>query len=196
MTGQSWAVLAAAFAVGSFPTAYLVTRLVAGADIRSLGDGNVGALNTFRSVGPVAGALVAAVDVGKGTAVILLARALGQPEGLVRAAGLCAVLGHDTMPLLGFRGGQGMAAILGIFGVLYSLEIAVGLVIAAAMLALTRNWDLSWAVAFGLFAGFLWLRGYPMGDVLYPVLLLLTIGLSKLVAGWRLSRLPSRPTRP
>lgn len=188
METQAWAVLAAAFLMGALPTAYLMARAVAGVDIRTVGDGNMGARNVYLNVGPLAGLFVALVDVGKGAGAVLLARWLGQPDGVVRAAGLCAVLGHDFTPFLRFHGGQGMAAILGIFGVLYPLQMAAGLVLAAAVLALTRNWDLSWGVAFPLFALSLWFGGYTTAQALYPVLLLPTIGLKKLQQAWLAQR--------
>ena len=182
MSAQSWIVLLGAFLAGSFPTAYLVGRVVTGVDIRAVGDGNVGAKNTYGCVGPLAGILVAAVDIGKGAAVVLLARALGETEAVVRIAGLCAVLGHDFSPFLRFRGGQGMATALGVLGLLYPLEMAAGLLVAALLLALSRNWDLAWAVAFGLFAASLWFTGHTTAEAAYPILLLPTIGIKKLIA--------------
>jgi glycerol-3-phosphate acyltransferase PlsY len=181
MTVQSWAVLVGAFLLGAFPTAYLTTRIVARVDIRTVGDGNVGALNTYRSVGRLAGILVGAIDLGKGAGAIVLARAVGEPEAMVRAAGVCAVLGHDFTPFLRFRGGQGMAAILGVLGLLYPGEIAAALVIAALTLAISHNWDLSWGVALGIFALSLWFTDHTTAEAIYPVFLLPTIGLSKLV---------------
>jgi glycerol-3-phosphate acyltransferase PlsY len=185
MTTQSWAVLAGAFLLGSIPTAYVVGRIVAGVDIRSLGDGNMGALNTYRNVGLLPAALVAVVDIGKGAMSVIVAQSLGEPVQVVRAAGLCAVLGHDFTPFLRLQGGQGMAAILGIFGVLYPQEIVAGLLVAALALVITRNWDLSWAMAFGLFVVVLWLAGRAVGEVLYPAVLLVTIGLKKLLVTWQ-----------
>ena len=82
-----------AYLLGSIPAAYLVTRLVTGADIRHLGDGNMGAKNTFHSVGWLPAVLVAVVDVGKGALAVATARYFNASEGLVMLAGACAVLG-------------------------------------------------------------------------------------------------------
>lgn len=188
MNFDVWAVLLGAFLLGSLPTAYLVARLAAGIDIRTVGDGNMGAKNTYLSVGPLAGVLVGAVDIGKGAGAIALTRALGEPEAVVRAAGLCAVLGHDFTPFLRFRGGQGMATILGVFGMLYPWELAGALMVVALALALTRNWDLSWGIGFGLFALSLWFTDHTAGEASYPLILLPTIGLSKLLQVWRARR--------
>lgn len=174
-------VLLGAFLLGAFPTAYLAARAFAGVDIRRVGDGNPGARNVYHSVGPLAGVLVAAVDISKGAAAVALARALGEPDGMVRAAGLAAVLGHDFSPFLCFRGGQGMAAILGIFGILYPWELAGCLALGALVLLVLRNWNLSCAVAFVIFAGSLWFTGHTASEALYPFVLLPTIGLKKVI---------------
>jgi len=181
MTVQSWAVWLGAFLLGSLPTAYLVALAAAGVDIRAVGDGNVGAKNTYESVGRLAGLFVGVVDIGKGAGAVILARALGEPAMVVRGAGVCAALGHDFTPFLRFRGGQGMAAILGVCGMLYPWEIAAALVATALMWALSRNWDLSWGMGFVLFAGSLWFTGHTTAEALYPFFLLPTIGLSKLL---------------
>ena len=61
-----------AYALGSFPTAYLAGRLARGIDLRRAGEGNVGARNAFHEVGPWWGVAVTVVDMGKGAAVALL----------------------------------------------------------------------------------------------------------------------------
>jgi len=188
MDARAAAILLIAFLLGSIPTAYVVARLTAGVDIRAVGDGNVGARNTFLSVGPLAGITVGVVDIGKGAVAVALARSLGAPDWVVRAAGVCVALGHDFTPFLRFHGGQGMAAILGVFGVLYPAEIGAALVIAALTFAITRHWDLSCAVGFVLFAASLWLTDRTTGEALYPFFVLPTIGLSKLVQVWQARR--------
>ncbi len=60
-------VLLAAYLQGSIPTAVIVVRRVAGVDIRTLGDGNMGARNVSRSVGTRPAIAVALVDFYKGT---------------------------------------------------------------------------------------------------------------------------------
>ena len=188
MTAQAWAVLAGAFLLGSFPTAYLVGRALAGVDVREMGDGNVGAKNTFGCISPPAGVFVALVDVGKGAGIILAARALDQPDAVIRAAGLGVVLGHDFNPFLHFRGGQGMAAIAGILCMLYPREFVAALAISLVVLALSRCWNLFCGVGLGFFAALLWFTGHTAAEALYPAVLLPTIGLSKLWQTWQARR--------
>ena len=83
-------------------------------DIRRVGDGNIGALNTYRHISRWAGVLVALLDIAKGSAVTLLARHAGLPSRWVLIIGAVAVLGHDFMLYLGFHGGQGLATIIGV----------------------------------------------------------------------------------
>ncbi len=188
MAVQSWAVLIGSFLLGAIPSAYLIARVTAGVDIRTVGDGNVGARNVYMSVGRWAGVAVAVFDIGKGAAAVVMARALGESEGLARAAGLAAVLGHDFTPFLNFHGGQGMAAILGIFALFYPWELAAALFVAAVVWVIAHHWDLSWFVAFGFFAASLWFTGHTVAEALYPVFMLPTIGLKKALQVWQAYR--------
>jgi glycerol-3-phosphate acyltransferase PlsY len=95
---------------GSISTATLVARR-RGVDLRTVGSGNPGATNVGRALGRRAGAVVALLDVVKG---LLPAAAFGTVDhraGLV--AGVAAVLGHTTSPLLRGRGGRGAATAAG-----------------------------------------------------------------------------------
>ncbi len=137
------------YILGSIPTAYLVTRWKTGKDIRKLGGGNVGGLNTFKEVGILPAIIVTLVDIGKGAAVIAITYYpldLEQVFVLVSAVG--AVAGHNWMPWLKFTGGKGMGAAVGalvmimpIYG--WTLELAIFGGIVVIPLLLTRNVALS-----------------------------------------------------
>ena len=188
VTTQAWAVLLAAYLLGSIPSAYLVGRFVAGRDIREVGDGNVGAKNTYHWLGVLPGLVVAVVDIGKGFIAVTVARQFELPAHVPYLAGTCAVLGHDFPILLGFRGGQGMAAMVGVFAVLFPSQLAISLVVLGGALLVSRNWDLSCTLGFAsLPLQLLYSSGNPV-QVLYPVLMLPTIGLRKLAAVRRARR--------
>ena len=121
MTTQTLLFLLGAYLVGSLPTAYILTRILTGKDIRQLGDGNVGAKNTFESVGKLAGFSVSVIDIGKGLLTVAAAKHLSMSEGVILLAGACVVLGHDFSIFLNFQGGQGMAATAGVFGGLFPM---------------------------------------------------------------------------
>ena len=100
------AVVAAAtagYALGSLSPAAGAARL-RGADLRGSGSGNPGATNAARTMGVKVGVIVGALDVAKGYAPVWYFDRYGNPCGQV--AGLAAVLGHVTSPLLKGRGGK------------------------------------------------------------------------------------------
>jgi glycerol-3-phosphate acyltransferase PlsY len=185
MSPQSLLILLAAYLFGSIPSALIASRLVLGRDIRELGDGNMGAKNTFHSVGWLAGAAVAAADITKGALAIEIAQRAQASPMVVMLAGACAVLGHDFPAFAGFRGGQGMAAMLGVFGILLPGETIVAVVALGVVLALTRNWDLSCAAAFILLVSLIWVEGGPTPRLLYPFMLLPTLGIRKIMQRWQ-----------
>ncbi len=128
------------YLLGSIPSAYIVTKLRKGVDIREVdATGNVGAASVFRQVGLWEGAVVSAADIAKGTAAILIAQLLGVSEPWVLATGFAAVLGHSYPVYIGFRGGQGIATLIGIFAVLAPLATAVILVLMGIVLLLIRR---------------------------------------------------------
>jgi len=141
------------YLLGSIPSAYIVTRLAKGQDIRHLGGGNVGGLNTFREVGILPATAVAIVDLGKGMATVAIAIWVLHASTLfVLLAGLASVIGHNWMVWLKFRGGKGMGATIGAISVLLpfygywqGLLIFLGMIILP--LAITRNIALSMGTA-------------------------------------------------
>ena len=82
MSTQAWAVLLGAYLLGSIPSAYLAARFAAGVDIRQVGDGNMGAKNTFESVGWLPGLVTGVADVGKGALAVAMARQFKLPENV------------------------------------------------------------------------------------------------------------------
>jgi glycerol-3-phosphate acyltransferase PlsY len=181
MSLQYLPLLALAYLLGSIPSALIASRLSIGMDIRSLGDGNMGAKNVFHSVGRLAGAIVALADIAKGAVAIYVCQVQHAPDKVVLVAGACAVLGHDFPLFAGFRGGQGMAAIIGVFGMLFPIETVLALCALVIVLAVFRNWDLSCAAAFVLLVGLMWLTGQPAIRMLYPIGMLPTMGIRKVM---------------
>jgi glycerol-3-phosphate acyltransferase PlsY len=173
--------LIGAYLLGSVPFAYLFSRWIGGVDIRTVGDGNVGARNTYHSVSRLAGVLTGAADIGKGMLAVGLTRAVTSSEEAAMVAGMAAVLGHDFSIFLGFQGGQGMAAMIGSFLILFPLATLAALLLFAVSLALTHNWDAGWTIGFIALILFLILTGQGWLRALYAVLLIPTIGLRKLL---------------
>ncbi len=112
------------YLLGSLPTGYLTVKWIKGLDIRRLGSGSTGATNVLRQVGKLPALAVFLIDVGKGTAAILLARTLNGGDGLEVATGLVALAGHIWPIWLRWKGGKAVATGL---GVLLGLSWPVGL---------------------------------------------------------------------
>lgn len=128
----------AAFLLGSVPFGLLLGFATGKGDLRRVGSGNIGATNALRAGGPWLGAATLLLDAGKGWAGVWLGHAIAGPQGAL-AGGLAAFLGHLFSPWLGFRGGKGVATMLGASA---GLLPAAGLAFAAAWLAavaLTRQ---------------------------------------------------------
>jgi glycerol-3-phosphate acyltransferase PlsY len=191
MMGQITFYVVLAYLVGSIPTAYLLSQLLRGVDIRRVGDGNIGALNTYRHISRWAGVLVALLDMAKGSTVALLAKHAGLPVRWVLVIGLVAVLGHDYMLFLGFRGGQGMATIAGVLLVVLPVPTLAGIGIALFLKYIVKlSFDMSGAIGMGAIPLLAWITEEPLVLVLYPIILLPTVGIRKLMYIYGASRGP------
>ncbi|MCE2972609.1 MAG: glycerol-3-phosphate 1-O-acyltransferase PlsY [Sediminibacterium sp.] len=138
------------YCIGSIPTAVWISRAVHGIDIRDYGSGNAGATNTFRVLGPRLGTVVMLVDVLKGfiatSLYILLPIYLVdelQRTNFMIALGLAAVIGHIFPIWAGFRGGKGVATLLGMAIAIQPLVAACCLSVFLLVLFLTRFVSLS-----------------------------------------------------
>ena len=132
------AVLPLAYVMGALPWGYVVLLMKRGIDIRDYGSGRTGVSNALRTAGYKLAGLVLALDLFKGIAAVLLARALiGDPTAEV-AAGLMALAGHNWPVFLGFRGGRGIAPGLGGLAVMSPLSAISGVVVFLPVCVITR----------------------------------------------------------
>ena len=100
--------IAVGYLLGSLPFGYWAGRL-RGIDLRLAGSGNTGATNVMRVLGLKIGLPVMALDIGKGAAAVVIARALSSDDIVPVLAAAAAVTGHMYPLFLGFRGGKGVA---------------------------------------------------------------------------------------
>jgi glycerol-3-phosphate acyltransferase PlsY len=166
-----------AYLLGSIPSAYIIGRL-SGLDIRKVGDRNVGTFNVFRHAGLVAGIVTLIADVGKGALAIVIAKALSGHELVVFGAGVAAVIGHNWPVFLRFRGGRGLAVVIGALLALLPVEMLIADAIGIAVLFATRN-----SVWFGvaLFVPLVllcWLFGESVSLLIYSAALPCLAGLT------------------
>ncbi len=182
MTGSPWLFFVGAYLVGAIPFSYLIARWRSGIDIRHLYDGNVGAHNAARAAGLPFGFLAAFLDGLKGFSVGVVAQGLYGPQsGVVWFAGLCVLLGHQFPIYLRFRGGKGISTLYGFFFALYPGLTTFFLAVVVLAFAITRNFDLSLAIAMIIFP-FAGLRVVgSTANWLRLVGLMAVIGLKKLI---------------
>ena len=107
------------YLLGSIPSGFLAGKWCKGIDLRTIGSGSTGATNVLRNVGKKPALAVFLVDVAKGAAAVLLARALNQSSAvndwIQVLAGLSALAGHIWPVWLGFKGGKAVATGFGMF---------------------------------------------------------------------------------
>ncbi len=165
-------VLATAYLLGSIPTSYIVVHLLAGRDVRTIGNGNPGAMNVWDNVGFGTALLVAIGDIGKGSAAVGFAYLMGVEDFGAVCAAFMAVVGHDYSVFLRFHGGNGTAAAIG--GL---LALVPGATIPAAgisivLFRLTDSKRFAGAVSLLLIPLFAYFIHYPDIRVLGALLLL------------------------
>ncbi len=125
------------YLLGSIPFGVILTRLMTGQDVRSIGSGNIGATNVLRTGRKDLALATLLLDAGKGAAAYLIVQALfpGVPA-LAAVAGGAAFLGHLFPVWLGFKGGKGVATFFGLlFAAAWPLGLLAGLtwIVVAAL---------------------------------------------------------------
>ncbi len=157
----------ASYFVGAIPTALWVARWFYHLDIRQHGSGNSGATNTFRVLGKRAGTGVLLFDILKGflaafSAHALLRAGLIQPDDLVKfqlALGLTAVLGHIYSVFAGWKGGKGVASLLGVVVGVAPLPAAACILVFVTVLWFTSYVSVSSMTGAGAFPLLTWALG-------------------------------------
>jgi len=130
--------LLASYFMGAIPTSYLLSRLLAGIDLRQHGSGNLGATNLYRVLGWKYAVPAAAVDIAKGAIpVLVFAPQVSHSQLFALACGVAAILGHVFSVFVGFKGGKGVATAAGVMLGLAPLALAVSAVIWALLVRLT-----------------------------------------------------------
>ena len=155
------AIIVGAYLIGSVPFALLLARRWGAADLRLVGSGNVGAANVMRASGVKAGILVAALDVAKGAASVMLAERFGGNAAAPAAAGLAAIVGHIYPVWLRFRGGKGVATACGVFAVVVPPAMPAAMAIFVLTVWVTKYISLGSVLASVALPPLAYLTGSP-----------------------------------
>ena len=137
-TGPALVILAAlgGYLLGSIPFGLLIARALDLGDLRKIGSGNIGATNVLRTGNKTAAALTLLFDGGKAAVAVLVFAPWG--EATAQVAGLAAFIGHCWPVWIGFRGGKGVAAFIGIVLALHWPSGLLTCLIWIAAAAITR----------------------------------------------------------
>jgi acyl phosphate:glycerol-3-phosphate acyltransferase len=129
--------LALGYVLGAIPFGLILTRLAGKGDVRAIGSGNIGATNVLRTGSKGLAAATLVLDALKATAAILISRELfGREADAFAAAG--ALIGHLYPAWLRFKGGKGVATLLGILVALLPAAAAVYAALWVGLLLLVR----------------------------------------------------------
>ena len=139
-----------AYFLGAIPFGLIISKKMAGVDIRRHGSGNIGATNVFRVLGSRYGLVTALLDVGKAVASVLLAMLIIGNEPLMVAgydihvqvaqilAALMVMVGHNWSVYIGFKGGKGVACFFGGLVTINWMVALAALLVAAIAVVITR----------------------------------------------------------
>ncbi|MBS1250123.1 MAG: Glycerol-3-phosphate acyltransferase [Chloroflexi bacterium] len=163
MTTQTLIAILIGYAFGCIQTAYILSKTVGKTDIREHGTGNAGASNVTAIMGWGFGILTGLVDVLKGMFAVLVVKWL-YPENpdLAYLAGIMAIIGHIFPFYMKFKGGKGVAALVGMMiGVNWKLGLFFALLVIVPAL-------LTDYIVMGSFTTFIalpivtYVKGYPL----------------------------------
>jgi len=143
LTTENILFLLLAYMIGAFPSAVWLGRTFYNTDVREYGSGNAGATNTFRTLGAKAGVPVLLMDILKGWLAVNLVYFVTDNQlfsdekffEIKLVLGIAAVIGHLFPIYTGFRGGKGIATMLGfMLGIYWQAALLSALVFVIAFL--------------------------------------------------------------
>ena len=177
ITASNITYLILSYLIGSIPFSIIAGKLLKGIDVREFGSGNAGATNTFRVLGKKAGIPVLILDVFKGfIAVNLVWYTSYVPSSeiyinLQLTFGIAAVLGHVFPIYVGFRGGKGVATLLGFMLALFPQAAVISIVIFILTLIFSKYVSLS-----SIFAGLFFPFGvYYLSHTVVPTMMIFAV---------------------
>ena len=177
LTSSNLIFLLISYLIGSIPFSIIAGKLLKGIDIREFGSGNAGATNTFRILGKQAGIPVLLLDILKGYLAVNLVWYTSYVPltelyiNLQLTFGIAAVLGHVFPLYVGFRGGKGVATLLGFMLAVFPESAIISITVFVLTLFVSKYVSLSSIIA-GLFFPF---GVYYLSDTLVPTMMIFAI---------------------
>jgi len=167
LTTETLLFILLAYLTGAFPSAVWVGKTFYKIDVREFGSGNAGATNTFRVLGKKAGIPVLIMDIFKGWICVNYISCLTNiPQSaeavfeIQLAFGIAAVIGHLFPIYTGFRGGKGIATLLGLLIGLHAVAALCSILVFVIVFLISKYVSL----------------GSIIASVAFPVLVILILG--------------------
>lgn len=173
------------YLVGALPNATVISYIFCKNDIRMIGSGNPGASNVFRECGTMAGLLTLLLDVSKGAIPVLFTTLelfndyhFTQLSWLQILFGAASWLGHIFNPFFGFRGGKGVATLMGILLVIFPVGLIFSLLCGFVVMVAYRWFSLGSlvGVSFLPIAWYFFLED-PFNPAHYPLMIFIATAL-------------------
>ena len=167
LTTETLLFILLAYLTGAFPSAVWVGKTFYKIDVREFGSGNAGATNTFRVLGKKAGIPVLIMDIFKGwLSVNYISFLTNIPESaeavfeIKLAFGIAAVIGHLFPIYTGFRGGKGIATLLGLLIGLHAIAALYSILVFVIVFIISKYVSL----------------GSIIASIAFPILVILILG--------------------
>jgi glycerol-3-phosphate acyltransferase PlsY len=126
------------YLIGNFNAAYIYGKITKKTDIRQHGSGNAGTTNAIRVMGMKAGLIVFISDFLKGLAAVLLAGVLSDGKYAYAIAALAVIIGHNWPMFLKFKGGKGIATLIGTYTIIAPVPLLIALALAFIIIYFTK----------------------------------------------------------
>jgi glycerol-3-phosphate acyltransferase PlsY len=160
------------YLIGSISFSFLYGKWFQGIDIRKHGSGNAGATNTLRVLGTVPALTVLILDIGKGVLAVWIGWWIDPMSLWIPiAAAIAVILGHNWPLFFSFRGGKGIATMIGTVATLCFIPgLAAGL-IGIVSIVLTRYVSLGSLLFAGLLPVSLWMFGREIELIIFSLVI-------------------------
>jgi len=161
-----------AYTLGSIPFGYLITKYTANKNLLEIGWKKNSGSNVMKNVGKTQGIFTFVFDVAKGALAVYLAQYLGFPILFQVFCGVLAVIGHNWSCFLGFKGGRGLAALIGALLIISPTVLVISLI---PCLIFTILWTASVGTLLSFLTGVIFsfsFKGYEMAGLLMLISLI------------------------
>ncbi|GAV21332.1 glycerol-3-phosphate acyltransferase PlsY [Mariprofundus micogutta] len=149
----------ASYLIGAIPFGLVLSRLMTDRDPREHGSGNIGATNAMRTGGKTVGILTLVADIAKSLLPVGLAVWMDLPEIWIAAIATATFVGHLYPVYLGFKGGKGVATMLGAMLPWQPLAAGIGFFLWLVLIMISRYVSLSSVIAALVLPFLVWWTG-------------------------------------